>query len=140
MSPSSAEDRLAVIDTVVRCAVAFDRRDWTALDEVFTHDAVGYGVEGREGIVRFVRSFLGGCGPSQHLLGNHQVSVDADRAASVCKARVIHIGAGDLSHLTYECLGNYWDDLIRTDAGWRIRARRFEVTITLGDSSVLQPG
>lgn len=140
MSQSRAEDRLEVIATVVRCAAAFDDRDWTALNDVFTEDAIGYSVEGREGVVRFVRSFLGGCGPSQHLLGNHQVNIDGDRASSLCKARVIHVGAGDLSHLTYECLGNYWDDLVWTDAGWRIAARRFEVTITLGDSSVLRPG
>ena len=140
LSPSFAEDQFAVIDTVVRCAAAFDRRDWSALDDVFTIDAVGYGVDGRESVVRFVRSFLGGCGPSQHLLGNHQVTIDGDRAASVCKARVLHIGAGERSHLTYECIGNYWDDLVRTGEGWRIGTRRFEVTITLGDTSVLQPG
>jgi hypothetical protein len=140
VSQPVAEDQLAVIDTVVRCAAAFDRRDWGALDDVFAPDAVGYGVEGREGVVRFVRNFLGGCGPSQHLLGNHQVTIDVDRASSVCKARVLHVGAGDRSHLTYECFGNYWDDLVRTEEGWRISARRFEVTITLGDTSVLQPG
>lgn len=138
--PPAAEDQFAVIDTVVRCAAAFDRRDWTALDDVFAPDAVGYGVEGRDAVVRFVRNFLGGCGPSQHLLGNHQVTIDGDRAASVCKARVLHVGNGERSHLTYECFGNYWDDLVRTEAGWRITARRFEVTITLGDTSVLRPG
>ena len=140
MSRSVAEGQLAVVDTVVRCAAAFDRRDWAALDDVFTEDAVGYDVEGRDAIVRFVRSFLGGCGPSQHLLGNHQVTIDADRASSVCKARVFHVGMGERSHLTYECFGNYWDDLVRTGEGWRIAARRFEVTITLGDPSVLRPG
>jgi hypothetical protein len=68
------------------------------------------------------------------------VTIDADRATSVCQARVLHIGAGELSDLTYECIGSYRDDLVRTDAGWRIAARRFEVTITLGDTSVLRPG
>ena len=140
MSRSVAEDHLAVVETVVRCAAAFDRRDWAALDDVFTVDAVGYDVEGRDAIVSFVRSFLGGCGPSQHLLGNHQVTIDADRADCVCKARVLHVGAGERSHLTYECFGNYWDDLVRTGEGWRIASRRFEVTITLGDTSVLRPG
>ena len=140
MASPRTEDHLAVADTVIRCAAAFDRRDWTALDDVFTADAVGYDQEGRQAVVDFVRSFLGGCGPSQHLLGNHQVTIDGDRAQSVCKARVMHIGAGEWSHLTYECFGNYWDDMVRTESGWRIAARRFEVTITLGDPSVLRPG
>jgi hypothetical protein len=140
MPPSTADQQKAVVDVVVRCAAAFDRRDWPALDEVFTADAVGYGVEGRNEVVKFVRSFLGGCGPSQHLLGNHHVLVDGAAAKSVCKARVFHQGAGDRSNQTYECFGNYWDDLVLTDSGWRISKREFEVTISLGDLSVLQPG
>ncbi len=125
---------------LVRCAATFDRRDWTALDDVFSPDAVAYGAEGRPAVIATVRSYLGGCGPSQHLLGNHQVLVDGDAARSVCKARVLHVGAGDKANLTYECFGNYWDDLVRTGAGWRIAKRHFEVTISLGDISVLQPG
>jgi SnoaL-like protein len=143
MPASTADEEKAIVDAVVRCAAAFDRRDWNALDEVFTADATAYGVHGRDAIVRFVRDFLGGCGPSQHLLGNHHVVLDGDRersAKSVCKARVLHVGAGEKSHLSYECLGNYWDDLVLTDSGWRIVNRTFEVTISLGDISVLQPG
>jgi hypothetical protein len=140
MTGSIAEERDAVVDVVVRCAAAFDLRDWDALDQVFTPDATAYGVEGREAVVSFVRSFLGGCGPSQHLLGNHQVVVEGNTARSVVKARVFHVGAGERSHLTYECFGNYRDDLVLTDAGWRITGRTFEVTITLGDTSVLRPG
>ena len=140
MPGSTAEEHKAVMDVVVRCAAAFDRREWGALEEVFTPDTVAYGVEGREAVVGFVRSFLGGCGPSQHLLGNHHVVLDGEKAKSVCKARVMHIGAGARSHLTYECFGNYWDDLVLTESGWRIAGRTFEVTISLGDTSVLQPG
>ena len=140
MAERTAEERDAVVAVVVRCAAAFDRRDWDALDQVFTEDATAYGVEGRPAVVRFIRSFLGGCGPSQHLLGNHQVVVDGNTAKSVAKARVFHVGAGDRSHSTYECFGNYRDDLVLTEAGWRITSRMFEVTITLGDTSVLQPG
>jgi hypothetical protein len=140
MPGCSAEEHKAIVDVTVRCAAAFDRRDWEALDEVFTEDATAYGVEGRESVIQFVRGFLGGCGPSQHLLGNHQVTIDGQTAMSVCKARVFHVGAGDRAHLSYECFGNYWDDLILTESGWRIRTRKFEVTIALGDTSVLQPG
>lgn len=140
MLGSTSEEHKAIVDVVVRCAAAFDRREWDALDEVFTINASAYGVEGREAVVAFVRSFLGGCGPSQHLLGNHHVLVDGNTAKSVCKARVFHVGAGDRAHLTYECFGNYWDDLVLTDSGWRIATRKFEVTISLGDTSVLQPG
>ena len=134
------QDQQAVVDALVRCAAAFDGRDWAALDEVFTADAVAYGASGREAVVATVRSFLGGCGPSQHLLGNHRVTVTGDRARSVTKARVLHVGAGARAALTYECCGDYLDDLVRTPGGWRIANREFDVTISLGDMSVLQPG
>jgi hypothetical protein len=140
MAPSTPEEQKAVVDVLVRCAAAFDQRDWAALDEVFTDGAAAYRAVGRPAVVTFLRSFLGGCGPSQHLLGNHHVLVDGDTAHSVCKARVYHVGAGERSHLSYECLGNYWDDLVRTDRGWLIAKRQFEVTIEFGDRSVLQPG
>lgn len=139
MAESPVAARQEVIDVLVRCAAAFDARDWDALDDVFTEDATAYGEEGRGAAVTLVRSLLGGCGPSQHLLGNHQVVVDGDRATSTCKARVYHAGAGDRSGLSYECFGNYHDDLVRTGSGWRIARRDFEVTISLGDISVLQP-
>jgi len=141
MPVSTPEEQKVIVDVLVRCAAALDRRDWAALDEVFTEDAVAYGTEGgRAAVVAGIRQFLGGCGPSQHLLGNHHVLVDVDTARSVCKARVFHVGAGERAHLSYECFGNYWDDFVRTDDGWRIAKREFEVTIQLGDIAVLQPG
>src|SRR5688572_17504432 len=99
----TAQEQQEVIDVLVRCASAFDRREWAALDDVFSPDAIAYGADGRDAVVATVRSFLGGCGPSQHLLGNHEVVIDGDTARSVCKARVLHVGAEELAHLTYEC-------------------------------------
>jgi hypothetical protein len=130
----------AVVDVLVRCAAAFDARDWSSLDSLFTSDVEAYGSRGREAVVTTIRSFLGGCGPSQHLLGNYQVRVSGDLAHSVCKARVLHVGAGERADRTYECCGNYLDELVRTPDGWRLRRREFDVTISLGDMSVLQPG
>lgn len=133
-------EQQAVVDVLVRCAAAFDARDWSALDNVFTADVEAYGAQGRAAVVTTIRSFLGGCGPSQHLLGNYDVVISGESARSVCKARVLHVGAGDRADQTYECCGNYLDELVRTTDGWRIRRRQFEVTISLGDMSVLQPG
>jgi 3-phenylpropionate/cinnamic acid dioxygenase small subunit len=133
-------EQQAVVDVLVRCAAAFDARDWPSLDDLFTADIDAYGAQGREAVVTTIRSFLGGCGPSQHLLGNYQVSLHGDSAQCVSKARVLHVGAGDRSDRTYECCGNYLDELVRTPGGWRLRRRQFDVTISLGDMSVLQPG
>jgi hypothetical protein len=50
------------------------------------------------------------------------------------------MGAGRRAGLTpYEAIGVYRDRLIRTSGGWRITHRTFDVHISIGDISVLQP-
>ena len=136
-------DRHAIVAVLNLYATCLDARDWAGLGEVFTTDATAeYAVhlEGRSTIVETIRGFLGGCGPSQHLLGNHDIRIDGDHAEAVTKARVIHIGAGTRATLTpYEAIGVYRDRLDRTPAGWRITHRTFDVHISIGDIGVLQP-
>ncbi len=79
-------DRLDVIDVVNRYATALDSKDWDLLDEVFSPDVradFGERLEGVAAVKALVRSMLGGCGPTQHLLGNHRVEVDGDRARCI---------------------------------------------------------
>jgi hypothetical protein len=142
MTCNCAEQQ-AIIAILNRYATCLDNRDWPGLDGVFHPDATaryGAALKGRPAIVESIRGFLGGCGPSQHLLGNHEIRVDDDRAEAVTKARVIHVGAGERAQLTpYEAIGTYKDKLVRTPDGWRIIHREFDVQISLGDMAVLQP-
>jgi hypothetical protein len=139
----SCSERQPIIAILNRYATCLDSRDWPGLDEVFHPDATArYGapLNGRPAIVESIRGFLGGCGPSQHLLGNYEIRVEEDQAEAVTKARVIHVGAGERARLTpYEAIGTYKDRLIRAADGWRILHREFDVQITLGDIAVLQP-
>jgi hypothetical protein len=134
-------ERQAIIDVLNAYATCLDARDWLGLNDVFHPQAVGiYGAthNGRSAIIESIRSFLGGCGPSQHLLGNYQVAIDGDEARSATKARVLHIGADERADLTpYEAIGVYRDRHLRTADGWRIIHRHFDVQITLGDINVL---
>lgn len=137
-------ERQAIIDLLNTYAACLDTRDWLVLNNVFHQQATAvYAVtlNGRATIVDSIRSFLDGCGPSQHLLGNYQISIDGDHAESSTKARVLHAGAGKHAALTpYEAIGVYRDRHVRTDDGWRIVHRHFDVHITLGDINVLRPG
>ena len=139
----SCSDRQAITAILDRYATCLDNRDWSGLAEVFHPDATArYGVpfDGRPAIVESIRGFLGGCGPSQHLLGNYEIRMDGDEAEAVTKARVIHVGAGERARLTpYEAIGTYKDRLVRTPDGWRIIHREFDVHISVGDIEVLQP-
>ncbi|MFI0357552.1 nuclear transport factor 2 family protein [Actinomadura sp. 9N407] len=131
--------REEIVHGLCAAATALDTRDWDALGAAFTPDATGYGASGRDAIVAQVRRHLGGCGPSQHLLGNHRVEVDGDQARSLTYGRVMHLGKGPTEGLTYECFGEYEDHWTRTGEGWLITSRTFRVTIELGDRSVLRP-
>jgi hypothetical protein len=147
VASGQTSDRDAVVEVVNLYAYCLDERDWPGLDEVFAADASArYGgpegppLNGRPAIVASIRSFLDGCGPSQHLLGNHIVAIDGDEATARCKARVYHYGLGDRAALEpYECFGVYRDHLRRTSEGWRISRRIFDVYHAVGDVSILQP-
>ncbi|MCV7092134.1 nuclear transport factor 2 family protein [Mycobacterium interjectum] len=144
MTTCCCGDRTAIVNLLNRYATCLDDRHWQGLEEVFHPEARGhYGslIEGRSAIIASIRTFLGGCGPSQHLLGNYQIDVDGDHAKSSTQARVIHLGSGDRMHLRpYEAIGSYHDQYVRTPGGWRIISRHFDVRISIGDIGVLRPG
>ncbi|HEV8295876.1 MAG TPA: nuclear transport factor 2 family protein [Acidimicrobiales bacterium] len=137
----SFEDWLAIVTALNRIGEIFDRRNWDALSEVIDADAVCYGARGIDAIVSTnLRRYLGGCGPSQHLLGNYQITVHGDVARSRTKVRAFHQGAADRSHLTFESIGVYHDSWKRTAEGWLLVEREFQVDANIGDFSVLAPG
>jgi len=140
---TGAEDRFAIIETVDRYGVALDTRDWSLLDRVFTPDAVGdfgqFQCADREAIRAMIRSMLGGCGPTQHLLGVYRIELSGNQARCVCAIRAHHVGRGAQAKTEYECFGEYRDQLVRTPEGWRIRHRAMRITHETGDRSILRP-
>jgi hypothetical protein len=137
------DDHWEIVAVQNRYGEACDRRDWALFDEVFTPDAVteygGAVVAGRGERVASIRSHLGGCGTTQHLLGNYSASVQGEAAEASCYVRAFHLGA-DRPELHYEMFGRYHDRLRRTPDGWRIAYRRLEVSFELGTRDVLGPG
>jgi hypothetical protein len=135
------DDRHRIIEQLNLLAYAFDHREWELVKSVMTPDVDAYGFTGVDDVIdQSLRRHLGGCGPSQHLLGNYQVEVTGDRARTVTKARVFHQGLGERAGKSFECFGEYHDRWTRTSDGWRMTGRRFDVGIVLGDFDVLQPG
>jgi 3-phenylpropionate/cinnamic acid dioxygenase small subunit len=130
-----AEDRAALIDLVCAIAEALDRRQWDRFAGAFTSDAVGYGAVGPEAIAAQCRTYLDHCGPTQHLVASHRVTLDGDRARITSKARVFH-QAADRSG-SYEVFGVYLDQAERTPDGWRLTRRDFVPEIEVGDISVI---
>jgi hypothetical protein len=132
-------DREQIVEALAEVAAALDSRDWDTVRHWFTADTHAYGVRGQDALVEQMKAHLGGVGPTQHLLGNHRITVDGDTARSLTYGRVHHVGAGPMDGSSYECMGEYDDHWVRTDDGWRISRRWFEIRISIGDFAVLRP-
>jgi len=92
--------RYAIEGALIAYARACDERNWTAFDNIFHTDVTSnYGgefkLEGRSTVVEMIRSMLGGCGPTQHLLGNFEIAVKEDSACSSCYVRAVHAGSAE---------------------------------------------
>ncbi len=140
---TAADDRFEILAVVDRYATALDRRDWKLLDQVFTEDVHFDSGEwlktSRAEYVEIIRTYLGGCGPTQHLLGNHRIELLGDAARAACYVRAFHRGSAELSELTYDMGGEYRDVLRRTPDGWRIHHRTLEIFFEEGTREVLRP-
>ena len=141
---SDADDRFAIIATLDRYSECLDTRDWARLDEVFTEDVdmdfEAWHEQGLSKVTKIIRSYLDGCGPSQHLLGNYRIELDGDRASSRCYCRVMHQGKGEHQGKRYETWIEYADWLVRTDSGWLSGKRVARAQMHEGDPSLLGPG
>ncbi len=141
---SDADARFAIIAVLDRYSECLDTRDWAGLSDVFSDDVdMDFG-EWRgtslDAVRENIRSFLGGCGPSQHLLGNYRVELQGDRASSRCYCRVMHFGKGEHEGKTFESFIEYADELLRGESGWRSHKRVATVFMNQGDISLLGPG
>jgi hypothetical protein len=127
-------------------ARAMDARDWAALDSVIAEEAsadFGTGeVSGRAAIIRVMRSFLDDCGPTQHLLGNLTIDLDADGTAarSRCYVSDLHLGSGAQAARTFQTLGEYQDSWARRAGRWWLTRRVKANRAHLGSFAVLGPG
>ena len=135
-------DRAEIIDVCVRYATALDSRQWDLLATCFEPDAsVEYAgfdpLTGVEGVVATCRAALEPLDASQHLLGNHVVTVDGDEARSQCYLQAQHVRSGTPGGDNYIIAGTYTDELRRGTDGWKIARRRLTITWTSGNPTVL---
>jgi len=141
---AAADDRFDIIAVLDRYAECLDTRDWQGLADVFTADVdMDFGVwraRNLDDVRSNIRSFLDGCGPSQHLLGNYRIVLAGDSATSRCYCRVMHHGKGEHAGKTFESWIEYRDELVRTPQGWRSRRRVAIPQMQAGDPTLLGPG
>jgi 3-phenylpropionate/cinnamic acid dioxygenase small subunit len=122
------EDRQDISDVLLRYATGIDRRDWTVFRSAFTQDCeLDYGEigtwHGVDAVTDFMEKSHAMAGHTMHRLTNQVITVDGDVAAARTYVDgLIMFGENDSG---VNAVGYYDDDVVRTDAGWRIARRRF---------------
>jgi hypothetical protein len=127
MTLQEVSDRFEIIDLLTSYCVAIDRKDIDALDGVFTEDArIDFSRAGGPHadlgtIKRFLKENLGDL-PRQHLIANHQITLQGDSAKVRC---LCHNPLELPPHGEEVMLWGLWynDQCSRTKDGWRIQVR-----------------
>lgn len=122
-----------IIDLTVRYAWAIDDRCFADLGAVFAPDATAdYGrmgvFHGLDAITEAVSGALARFARTQHIVLNHQVTIDGDRARGRCYFQAQHVAIEAGAERNHMVAGSYLDEFGRTGDGWRIASRTLRVT------------
>jgi len=134
LSHQDLSDRAEIQDLLVVYCEAIDSRDWDALDNVFTSEAIIDYTEagGARGTLSEIKIYLdkalGKFSGYQHMLGLPQIKLDGDKATSrTILFNPMVMDKDGQPHVFFVGLW-YCDTLKRTEQGWRISNRREEVS------------
>ncbi|MFN0094943.1 MAG: nuclear transport factor 2 family protein [Dehalococcoidia bacterium] len=121
-------DRLAIYDLCTTYAEALDIKDWALFATIWVPDCdVHYPgdvhLQGIDVVSAYCERALSRFRATQHLLGNHRVTIDGDQARSKIYLQASHIFPEAEGGRCYTLGGYYEDILVRTPAGWRIKTR-----------------
>ncbi len=131
-------DKMAITELFGRYAHAIDTGDAEGWAAVFTqngqYELFGNTTKGRPAIAAAIAGRPQEGRPhSQHRMANHVISIDDDRAHSVCEFCVIAERQGRIDTIT---AGFYEDDLERVDGQWLIARRQIQIKT---DPAILEP-
>lgn len=127
----TVEDRLDIMELPARYADALDMLEPEQLRDIFTDDAVWEVVDGGLRLVGLddIMTFMArpDVHPGAHLMTNIYIAAPtADGPVVHLRSRgVFPVGPSDRLNPTEVFYGRYEDDVVKTDAGWRIRHRRY---------------
>jgi hypothetical protein len=142
----AAQDRTDIIEAVTRLFWYVDVCDWNALPTVFADPVVlDYTkIWGGEPMVRTPEQvgeewskLLGAFDATQHLLGNHLVRVDGDRATLTAVFQAIHLMANLLGSPRWTLGGTYHIGLARTANDWLVDTVVMTPTWADGNKDIL---
>jgi hypothetical protein len=135
------EEKQKIVDLTIAYTWIIDHGPRERLREIFTENAVFIidtrHLNGIDEIRGKIERTLGGLSASQHIVSNHQVSIDGDTATSRCYLHAQHTLTGTEGGDNYVMAGRYIDKLVRVDSEWRIAERQLMLDWTEGNNRVL---
>ena len=145
------QDRVAISDVVYAYATGLDRRDWKLyrsifLDEIemdFTSVGIRAGVYRADDWVRDARALFAGFTATQHTSTNHVHDIRGDAATCVSNMQAEHFVAREPGAAptapdaeSWTIGGYYVNELVRSEAGWKLRSVTLTVTWSRGNPEV----
>jgi hypothetical protein len=134
-----------IIETVNRFGWHADRREWGELEAIFTESvAVDYtslnggepATVGAKELVAGWSKLLGAFDATQHLIANHLVEVDGDRAVCTASFQATHRLANPHGSPLWTLGGTYRFDLVNA-GGWKISGVVMTATWADGNKDLL---
>lgn len=130
LSLQQVSDRIEINDLLIRYTTAIDTKDYSLLDTCFVPDAhLDYtsagGIAGAYPEVRqWLEKALAPFAVTVHFISNSVVDLGSDEAkARTCVLNPMGFPNPDGSMHMFTVGAYYNDELVRTEAGWRIRKR-----------------
>lgn len=139
-------DRDEIVELTTRMLWHTDRREWDALHDVFA-DKVRLDYTSLAGgepavltpqqIIDAWRSSLGGLDATQHLMANHLVSIDGERAEVSAQFQAVHVLANPHGAPTWTLGGHYRFGVRRAGGRWRIEAVTMTADWASGNQQIM---
>jgi ketosteroid isomerase-like protein len=129
-TPTHVEDRLALMDVMLKCAKGVDERDLDLYASAFTDDveAVGLGPDvhrGRDSWISYITQVLSAYGPTHHLLGPQLATIEGDTAHCRTDFQATHFFK-DEPEKTLTLWATYNAEMKRVNGEWKIARLELE--------------
>jgi 3-phenylpropionate/cinnamic acid dioxygenase small subunit len=135
-------DKAEISDVQLRYATGLDTRNWALFQTCFTDEfdadftSVFGGTARRVSAARWAESArrtLSGLAATQHIITNHVITVDGDKALCVAYVQAQHYLPNDQGDSTQTMGGYYTNHFVRTAHGWRIASCKLTLTWNKGN-------
>ena len=129
--PLTTQDKMEIQDLMGRFALAADIDGPDAMRDLFVEDGefiiedMQIEVKGIDNIINWIKESADNFPPGlTHVQSNFVIDGDGDQAQLSCISQAIQDHDGEIKHFV---VGRYFETLIRTAAGWRLKTHKLQL-------------